>query len=56
MRTSHLAVTAAIDFLTGYEWVWSLLYLLPIGWSASRWGQGPGFAELPLRGSWKVGK
>jgi diguanylate cyclase (GGDEF)-like protein len=24
------AVTAALDYLTGYEWVWSLLYLLPI--------------------------
>jgi diguanylate cyclase (GGDEF)-like protein len=25
-----LAVIAAFDFLTGYEWVWSLFYLLPI--------------------------
>lgn len=34
-----LAGSAALDFLTGYEWVWSLLYLAPIAlitWYAGR--------------------
>lgn len=26
-----LGLATALDFLTGYEWVWSLIYLLPIG-------------------------
>jgi len=41
-----VAVTTAVLWLIGRdalgEAVIALLYLVPIGWSASRWGQGPG--------------
>ena len=41
-----VAATTAILWLIGRdtlgEAVIALLYLVPIGWSASRWGQGPG--------------
>ena len=41
-----VAVTTAVLWLVGRdtlgEAVIALLYLMPIGWSASRWGQGPG--------------
>ena len=41
-----VAVTTAILWLIGRdtlgEAVIALLYLVPIGWSATRWGQGPG--------------
>ena len=43
-----VAVTTAVLWLIGRdtlgEAVIALLYLVPIGWSASRWGQGPGLA------------
>jgi len=41
-----VAVTTAVLWLIGRETlgeaVIALLYLVPIGWSTSRWGQGPG--------------
>src|SRR5512136_205227 len=41
-----VAATTAVLWLIGRdtlgEAVIALLYLVPIGWSASRWGQGPG--------------
>ena len=39
-----LAVVAVIDFLTGYEWVWSLFYLLPISLLTWYIGRGAGIA------------
>jgi diguanylate cyclase (GGDEF)-like protein len=39
-----LAVIAAFDFLTGYEWVWSLFYLLPIALLTWYVGRGAGIA------------
>jgi len=39
-----LAIIAAFDFLTGYEWVWSLFYLLPIALLTWYVGRGAGIA------------
>ena len=48
-----VAVTAAVLFLIGRdmlgEAVIALLLLVPVGYSASQWGQGPGMSAARTR-------
>ena len=47
-----VAATSAVLWLIGRdtlgEAVIALLYLVPVGWSASRWGQGPGIISAVM--------